>query len=46
MTGLETCNLIDSLAKRGMNDSEIIEVIFEIEGRQRQTKTPEKDAEK
>ena len=36
MSGTEICNLIDSLTKRGLDDSEIIEIIFETEGRQRQ----------
>ena len=37
MTGQEICNLIDSLSKRGIDDTQIIEIIFETEGRQRQT---------
>lgn len=35
MSGTEVCNLIDSLSKRHMPDSDIIEIIFETEGRQR-----------
>ena len=45
MTGPETCNLIDSLTKRGLEDSEIIEIIFETEGRQRQKKQDEDKAQ-
>ncbi len=36
MTGSEICNLIDSLSKKGLSDSEIIEIIYETEGRIRQ----------
>ena len=35
MTGSEVCNLINSLSKRGVKDSEIIDIIFETEGQQR-----------
>lgn len=33
MTGQEICNLMDSLKKRGMSAEEIIEIIYEVEGR-------------
>ena len=33
MTGAEICNLIDSLKLRGISDSEIIKIIYEVEGR-------------
>ena len=43
MTGAEVCNLVDSLTKRGLDDTEIIQIIFETEGRQRQERElPEK----
>ena len=36
MTGAEICNLVDSLTERGLDDTEIIKITFETEGRQRQ----------
>ena len=35
MTGAEICNLMDSLTKRGIKDSEIIKILYEVEGRVR-----------
>lgn len=47
MTGAEICNLMDSLKARNISDSEIINIIYEVEGRRSIPKIGEKqDSEK
>ena len=46
MTGSEVCDLMDSLSKRGIKDSEIIDIIYEVEGRKRPSISTEKEEEK
>ena len=43
MTGSEICNLIDSLKARGIPDSEIINIIYEIEGRRSVPQKPDEE---
>lgn len=33
MTGQEICNLMDALKERGLSDTDIVEIIYQIEGR-------------